>query len=489
MEKLQLTLTRPRRNSLFLVLLVLAAIWAWSSLTLSYTPSPRNLDDFRKLETRIQGVKEKAVPAVVAVQCPNTSTIPGGPLYASGAIVSRDGLIVSSFHVSHRLPWDGVATIEHLNAGDMTTVILADGTECKAELLGADQTLDISLLKLVEPGPYPFLNIAKKTKLDLGDWVIELGHPTGLLRNRPPVVRIGRVVVREPEFFVSDCNITGGDSGGPIVDLDGEIVGIPAALVADERFFGQSHFVWARNKSGTPILYSATPAHEFLKKWDAMLDGQILPYQEEKYRMYNLIQNAKPILPESVWTRGREVKDSFTFSKREPCSWVVNILDSNGKQVSLGTICTSDGTVVTLSSKLSDSPRCQLHDGTIIDCKIIRKDKKLNLAILKLPLKNASTVRWGMEANGAAVGRFVAAPLGDASSFNVGIASTPKLAPTRGIAHDYFEVDMHLTSESCGGPIVNSDFETVGISVGSHTYGTYAMPAAQVVSLLDGIQE
>lgn len=486
---MRLKLTRPKRNSLFLVLLALGAIWAWSSLTLSYTPSPRNLEELRKLETRFQGVKEKVLPAVVAVQGPDTSKIPGGPLYASGAIVSRDGLIVSSFHVSHRLPWDGVAAIEHLSAGDMTTVILADGTECEAKLLGADQTLDISLLKLVAPGPYPFLSISKEAKLNLGDWVIELGHPTGWLRNRPPVVRIGRVVVSEPEFFVSDCNITGGDSGGPIVNLDGEIVGIPHALVANERFFGQSHIMWARNLSGSPILYCATPAHEFLKKWDSMLDGQILPFQGEKSRMHNLILNAKPILPKSAWTREREVKESLSIAKWEPSRWVVRVLDSSGTQVSLGTVCSSDGTVVTLSSKLPDSPRCQLYDGKIVDCDIIRKDEKSKLAILKLPLTGASTVRWHTKENGAAVGRIVAAPLGDQLSTNIGIVSTPELSPTGRVEHDYFETDMCLTSESCGGPIVNLDFEAVGITIQSNIYGTYAMPASQVASLLNGFQQ
>ncbi|MEQ1831160.1 MAG: S1C family serine protease, partial [Pirellula sp.] len=271
------------------------------------------------------------------------------------------------------------------------------------------------------------------------------------------------------------------------VNLDGEIVGIPSALVANERYFGQSHFSWARNKSGSPILYSATPAHEILKKWGPMLDGQILPFQGQKSRMSRLQHNAKRILPDSDWTRGREVKEAIGSAKQEASSWVVGVRDSSGKQVSLGTICSSDGTVVTLSSSLPDTPRCQLHDGTIVDCDIIRKDKKLNLAILKIPLAGSNSVRW--DNNGAAVGAIVAAPLGDEHSFNVGIVSSSKLAPMNGVAQDYFEIDMCLASESCGGPIVNLDFEAIGISIRSHIYGTYVIPAAQVMNLLDGFPE
>lgn len=479
-------LSSLKLNVLLTVLLVLAATWAWSFLTLSFTPSPRNIHDLRLLESRFQKVKENAVPAVVAVQGPNTSTIPGGPLFASGAIVSPDGLVVSSFHVSHRLPWDGVAAIEHLNAGDMTTVILADGKECKAELLGADQTIDISLLKLVAPGPYPFLRIATNAKLNLGDWVMELGHPTGLQRNRPPVVRIGRVLVSEAEFFVSDCNITGGDSGGPIVNLDGEIVGIPSTLVTNERYFGQSHYMWARNKIGSPILYDATPAHEIINKWGRMLDGEMLPFEGETSRMSQLLKNVKRILPDSAWTRGRDVRESFGFVERGPSNWVVGVLGSSGKQVSLGTVCSSDGKVVTLSSTLPDTPRCRLPNGTIVDCDIIGQYKKLGLAILKIPSAGACSVHWDIDNNGAAVGAFIAAPLGGERSFNVGIVSTPKLAPSNGVAQEYFEIDMCLASESCGGPIVNLDCKAIGISIRSHIYGSFVIPATQVVNLLDG---
>lgn len=68
------------------------------------------------------------------------------------------------------------------------------------------------------------------------------------------------------------------------------------------------------------------------------------------------------------------------------------------------------------------------------------------------------------------------------------LSATPKLTPIKGIAHEYFEIDMCLASESCGGPVVTLDFEAVAISFRSDIYGASAIPASQVMKLLDDVQ-
>ena len=478
---------RTRFSVIAVCVATIAALSAWFFVTPWMASTPSNLSELRALESKIKEIAEASIPAVVAVQQPK----PNSPGFASGAIISSDGLIVSSFHVSHQLRPYGVsgADVKHLNAGDMATVVLADGTECEAELLGADITSDISLLKLVAPGPYPFLKVSADAKLNLGDWIIEIGHPTGLQRNRTPVVRVGRVLVSESEFFVSDCNITGGDSGGPLINLDGEVVGIPSFLVADEKNDGQSYYAWARNKSGSPILHSVIPANQIHSNWKTMLDGKILPFRGDTSRLSNLLKEVNRILPDRCWTRGRSVKEPFHFAARDSCSWVVRILDSSDRQVSLGTICSSEGYVATLNSTLPDTPRCQMENGKIVDCNVILRDDRCNLAVLRIPSEHLSSVQWMTGDTRAPVGSFVVAPIesicSDEHSFNVGIVSTPILTPINGVAYDYFEIDMRLSDESCGGPVVNLDCEAVGVSVRSHLYGTYVVPATKVKALLE----
>ena len=112
------------------------------------------------------------------------------------------------------------------SAGDRTTVILHDGRECPAELLGANRTHDVSLLRLLEPGPYPHVPIRATAPVEVGDWVLKIGHPLGYRKGRSAPVRLGRVICGTEEFFGTDCMLSGGDSGGPYFSLDGQLLGI-----------------------------------------------------------------------------------------------------------------------------------------------------------------------------------------------------------------------------------------------------------------------
>ncbi len=153
--------------------------------------------------------------------------------YASGVIITADGIVLSQWHVSHwKVSEDGDgATIRAdssptCSAGDRTTVILHDGRECPAELLGANRTHDVSLLRLLEPGPYPHVPIRATAPVEVGDWVLKIGHPLGYRKGRSAPVRLGRVICGTEEIFGTDYMWAGGDSGGPCFSLDGQLLGI-----------------------------------------------------------------------------------------------------------------------------------------------------------------------------------------------------------------------------------------------------------------------
>ncbi len=195
----------------------------------------RAVGDLPRLEERVRGTAQAVLPSVVAVRNPFAKPSEVGrhqKNYASGVIITADGIVLSQWHVSH---WkqsedgDGATTPADRktgSAGDRTTVILHDGRECPAELLGANRTHDVSLLRLLEPGPYPHVPIRATAPLEVGDWVLKIGHPLGYRKGRSAPVRLGRVICGTEEIFATDCMSAGGDSGGPYFSLDGQLLGI-----------------------------------------------------------------------------------------------------------------------------------------------------------------------------------------------------------------------------------------------------------------------
>ena len=87
------------------------------------------------------------------------------------------------------------------------------------------------MVKIVGAGPWPFVPMGVSKTLEAGDWVVALGHSAGFDAGRSPPVRFGCVVSKGPGHFITtDCTLIGGDSGGPLFDLDGKIIGIHSSI-------------------------------------------------------------------------------------------------------------------------------------------------------------------------------------------------------------------------------------------------------------------
>ena len=159
-------------------------------------------------------------------------------------IVSADGLIMTASHVLDALPEKFVVT-------------LTDGTEVPAKKLGASRTYDAALAQITEPGTYPFVPLAKSA--DVGDWCIAIGHHGGPEVDRTPPVRLGKVWSkgRRSGFLTTDCLLSGGDSGGPLFNLNGEVIGIHSSISHDSN----------ENRHA--------PVTAFLDGWDRMKKGEV----------------------------------------------------------------------------------------------------------------------------------------------------------------------------------------------------------------------
>jgi serine protease Do len=103
---------------------------------------------------------------------------------------------------------------------------MQDGKRVNAITLGLDSESDAAMVRITDPGTWPFIEIDKSESYKLGDWVFALGHSGGFDKERGLVLRPGRIVRIADQSLQSDCILIGGDSGGPLFDLAGRLIAI-----------------------------------------------------------------------------------------------------------------------------------------------------------------------------------------------------------------------------------------------------------------------
>jgi len=153
------------------------------------------------------------------------------PGMGSGFIISPDGYIMTAEHVVH-----GV---------DEISVVLADGSEYPAELVGADYASDVAVLK-IDARDLPVAELGDSEEVQVGQWAIAIGHPFGkVVGGTTPTVTVGVISAKdrsmsrndESGFRVysgllqTDASINPGNSGGPLVNSLGQVIGINTAII------------------------------------------------------------------------------------------------------------------------------------------------------------------------------------------------------------------------------------------------------------------
>ncbi|MBS0533812.1 MAG: Do family serine endopeptidase [Proteobacteria bacterium] len=160
---------------------------------------------------------------------------PGGPGGQNGGQQSRRvNSLGSGFIID---PSGYVVTNNHVIAdADEVNVILNDGTTLKAQLVGTDKKTDLALLKVDSPKPLKAVKFGDSDKLRLGEWVIAIGNPFSL----GGTVTAGIVSARNRDiqsgpydnYIQTDAAINRGNSGGPLFNLDGEVIGVNTAIIS-----------------------------------------------------------------------------------------------------------------------------------------------------------------------------------------------------------------------------------------------------------------
>lgn len=225
---------------------------------------PKSVDDLRLVQEQVRRVVAAARPVTVAIELSDS--------VGSGVIISAEGLVLTAGHVS-------------VEPNRELRVRFPDGRRVKGRSLGVNHRLDSGLIQITDPptvpedessdaesdseGPakvaegWPFVPLAEDEPEE-GDWVIGLGQPNGFVQGRAPPVRLGRVLTTSDDSLNTDVTLVGGDSGGPLLNLRGEVVGIHSKI--GESITSNYH----------------VPVGSYRREWEELLAGKMTGLPEDQ---------------------------------------------------------------------------------------------------------------------------------------------------------------------------------------------------------------
>jgi S1-C subfamily serine protease len=319
-------------------------------------------------------VFEDAGPAVVYVttQVQGFDFFMGGQTIregmGSGFIVDAQGLILTNYHV--------------IQGANSITVVLADGKELTATVVGSDISTDLAVLR-VTPGAekLPVIKLGDSSKLRVGDWVIAIGNPYGFNKT----VTFGVVSSNERTILAADqrtisnviqtdAAINPGNSGGPLLNALGEVVGINSAILSQS---GGSEGIGL----AIPINVAKSIMDDLLKYGRVLrpwLGVEVVALYPRFAARYNL--------PLQEGLLVREVYKDSPAAK----AGILPPMEKPDHTVILDVITKADGKDVKTYTDLIDAVRAKKVDGKI-DLVVVhieggaRTDKKLTVQLAPLP--------------------------------------------------------------------------------------------------------
>ena len=218
----------------FFATALVAIAFSAASLALYADDNGLSLQSLRTIQKHVENCVSKSMASVVAIS--------DGKGFGSGVVITETGLIMTAGHVVNGSPSE-------------VEIFFPSGVTTKARIVGFNLDVDAALLQIIEPGKWPYAELADDKSTKIGDWVVCLGHSGGYEVGRKPPVRTGRILEYRDHLLVTDAALIGGDSGGPLFDLNGKVIGIHSSigdLLSENRHVQVSTFRsnWERMARG-----------------------------------------------------------------------------------------------------------------------------------------------------------------------------------------------------------------------------------------------
>ncbi|GEM_PF-4527967 len=314
---------------------------------------------------------------------------------ASAVLVSEDGYILTAAHVM-----DAVG-------GEETEVRLHDGSTYTAKCLGKDDLGDYGLMKIQTSKKLPYAPMGKVSALGKDDACLMFGHPATSEKERPAIGRIGFYEgINNDGYLKTSCIMMPGDSGGPIFNLKGELIGICSYI----------------NRGLNMNFYASID--NVKKNWERLVAGEVINIGEFHYDFS--IAAAPENQGSHVLKGGKGALLTVMHSKSEKYQQAVVSIESNKAGIlnqTYGTIFRSNGYVLAKSSEINDADLyCTLFNGERYEAKLLGRDEANDVVVLKInPSQKIESISINSDKE-LAVGYFVTTVLpGSESNSLVGI--------------------------------------------------------------------
>jgi serine protease Do len=321
-------------------------------------PDKKLFKKAKQIENKILNIYDHLIKSTVCL-----------PLGGSGVLVSKDGYILTAGHIFSK-------------AGLEIKVQLYDGKTYAAITLGKDERNDYGLLKIKEKGNWQYTALACSQDLEEDEACVMFGFPGEYRAGRHAIIRIGFVVNKNSDGFLqTSCIMMPGDSGGPLFNMEGKLIGINSRI---SRNINENCFA---------------PIDKIKKNWEKLVKGDFFNKEENSRNTFNSWGHYETSSEEQT----KVSQNPFVLAKGK--DGLIEVLNAYGKKISksvvdissrlneknidvYGCIVNSKGLIISKSSMVGNKEiNCRLQNGEKISASIVGRDKANDLVLLQIKTK------------------------------------------------------------------------------------------------------
>jgi len=315
----------------------------------SYQDESNNIKLLASIQNQIYDLYPYLLKSTVNVGCSNN---PG-----TGVLISEKGYVLTAKHL-----------LETYEIGEKIEVCLSDGSSYMADILGQDFSLDYGLLKINSDKKFSYSKIGRSDDLSKDEALLMIGYS-----NSPPTLRLGFYKgINLCGFLKTTCIMQPGDSGGPVFDLKGNVIGVSSHI---SNNFDENYYV---------------PIDDIKKNLRRLKKGEIISRELWQNNCLSIEVSKEPEYKEKPFViKGgkKTIKSMLSIYNNKYQKSVVTIKSVKEEfgYKTYGSIVNNKGIVVAKSSEVKDSiTTCSLYDNTTVKCQIISRNKENDIVLLKI---------------------------------------------------------------------------------------------------------